>query len=214
MKRFIIFWIIVGFVTLAGCASMSNPWFVNKQRNSRFIPVEMWTGAEWTGEKQLIMTPVNVTFGSRNHKTISGPALWTHPITDETLKVYERINKTKKGVKRQLFTINPNASGLAKVFDERPNMAKRFFSAQAVLFPLGYWLKGEKRTFVFDEFVDGKLLKRTATIHMRRLSFTYEEVKYAMKYDWIMQDDKGNIIFNERFVYGPGKGLMYYKNRL
>jgi hypothetical protein len=49
---------------------------------------------------------------------------------------------------------------------------------------------------------------------MRRLSFTYKEVQYAMKYDWIMTDDQGKELFHERFIYGPRKSLMYFKNRM
>ncbi|MDX2455426.1 hypothetical protein [Desulfosarcina sp.] len=214
MNRYLILWAIVGLVTLQGCASMVSPWMVNKASDSRFIPVEMWTGADWKGERQLAMTPANTTFGARKDKTITGPMPWTHPITGETLQVYERINPSKKGDKRQLFTINPDGSGLAKVYDERPNLPTRFFSSQAVMFPLGHWRKGEKRIFTFDEFVDGKSLKRTVTIHVRRLSFTYKKVKYAIKYDYLMHDDSGRIVFHERFIYGPGKSLMYYKNRL
>lgn len=214
MKRFFILWAIVGLITLQGCASIVSPWMVNKASGSRFIPVEMWTGADWGGGKQLVMAPADSIFGFRGHKEISGPKPWSHPVTGETFQVYERINKTKKGLKRQLFTLNPEGTGLAKVYDERPGMETRLFSSQAVLFPLGRWRAGEKRTFTFDEFVSGKPVKRNATIHVRRLSFTYKGVNYAIKYDYLMHDDKGNIVFHERFIYGPGKSLMYYKNRM
>jgi hypothetical protein len=100
------------------------------------------------------------------------------------------------------------------VFDERPGMPARYFSTNAVLFPLGNWVVGEKRYFDFEEYTAGKTFKRTVLIHMRRLSFTYKEVPYAMKYDWVMTDDQDKELFHERFIYGPGKSLMYYKNRM
>ena len=214
MRRIAIIFMIFGLVTLQGCASMISPWAVNKRADHRFLPVELWTGADWEGEKQLALAPVDFNFGSRGHKSISGPKPWKHPVTGETLQVYERINNTKKGIKRQLFAISENKRGLAKVYDERPNAAPRLFSTQAMMFPLGLWRKGEKQTFTFHEFIDGKPVKRTATIHIRRLSFTYKEVKYALKYDYLMHDNRGIIVFHERFIYGPGKSLMYFKNRL
>ena len=214
MKRIVFLIALIGWTVLLGCASMISPWEMNKRSNTRFIPVEMWTGAEWSGDNQLSMQPAQSMFGSRDHKSITGPKPWTHPITGETLQVYERINKTKRGVKRQLFTISADQRGLAKVYDERPGEPTRLFSTQAVLFPVGKWLKGEKKTFRFDEYVNGKPVPREATIHIRRLSFTYKNVKYALKYDYLMHDDKGDIVFHERFIYGPGQSLMYYKNRL
>lgn len=216
MNRRLIALALIGLMLTLGCASSQQAWenSVDKTAGTRFIPLELWTGGSWTGEQAVSMTPADFTFGKRRHKTIKGPFQWTHPKTGETLWVYERVNETTKGTKRQLFTINPDGTGLAKVFDERPGEATRYFTTNAVLFPLGYWGKGEKRFFTFDEFVDGKKVKRTAMVYMRRLSFTYKKVKYASKYDWILNDEKGNVLFHERFIYGPGKGLMYYKNRL
>ena len=103
---------------------------------------------------------------------------------------------------------------IAIVFDSRTGKKSRYQSDDAVLFPLGWWKKGEKRNYVFHEYANGKKVRRHVTIRMRRLSFTYKGVKHAMKFDWIMKDDRGKTIFHERFIYGPGKSLMYYKNRL
>ena len=214
MKRIFILCIIVGGFSLTGCGTLISPWTVNKLSNSRYIPVEMWTGAAWSGEEQLAMKPVRTIFGSRSHKSITGPKAWTHPISGETLQVYERVNKTTKGIKRQLFTISKDGRGLAKVYDERPNAPTRIFSTQAVIFPVGRWQRGEKKIFQFKEYVGGKTIGRKATIHIRRLSFTYKDVSFAVKYDYLMHDEKGRLVFHERFIYGPGKSLMYYKNRL
>ena len=214
MKRLLLSGVLIGLITLQGCASLVNPYAVHKKSVSRFIPVQMWTGAEWSGEKQLTMAPAQTTFGARNHKTISGPQPWTHPITGKTLQVYERINNTTKGMKRQLFALSDDGRGLAKVYDERPNKPTRLFSTQAVMFPVGKWKRGEKQTFRFDEYVDGRAVQREATIHIRRLAFTYKKIPYAVKYDYLVHDEKGAIVFHERFIYGPGMSLMYYKNRL
>ena len=140
-------WMAIFLVGLYGCASMISPWAINKELDSRFIPVEMWTGGEWSGEKQLAMKPVETVFGSREHKSINGPMAWVHPITGESLQVYERVNDTKKGIKRQLFALSKDKRGLAKVYDERPGSPVRIFSTQAVMFPIGWWRRGIPSTF-------------------------------------------------------------------
>lgn len=215
MVKRVILWII-GLLLLMGCATIGKPWEMaeDKKNGTRFIPIELWSGQKWNGKENLDMRRVNFRFGSRNHKSIQGPMTWNHPVTGQGLKVYERINETSNGTKRQLFTINPDGTGLAKVYDRRPNQNDRYQSDNAALFPLGLWKKGERRHYVFDEFVDGKKLRRKVTLRMRRLSFTYKGVKHAMKYDWLMTDDKGKLIFHERFIYAPEKSLMYFKNRL
>ncbi|MDJ0803963.1 MAG: hypothetical protein QNI97_13895 [Desulfobacterales bacterium] len=216
MKKCLILPMLIILLLFSGCATNQKAWenAIDKQTRSRFIPIELWSGSSWSGEKTLRLEPVDFTFGRRNHKTIRGPFQWTHPKTGEALWVYERINRTKKGDKRQLFTVNPEGTGLAKVFDERPGSPTRYFSTNAVIFPLGNWIIGEKRYFDFDEYTAGKTFKRTVLIHLRRQSFTYKEVKYAMKYDWIMTDDQGQRLFHERFIYGPGESLMYFRNRM
>ncbi len=213
IKRMTVYFILMVF--LSGCASLADPWFnADHSYGGRFIPIELWSGAKWNGQRDLAMAPMNVTFGKRGKKRITGPVDWRHPVTGQNLKVYDRLNKTTKGDKRQLFTLNPDKTGLAKVFDHRPGRKDRYQSDNAVLFPLGLWRKGELRNYRFDEFVNGKKVQRTATIRIRRLSFTYKGVKHAMKFDWILKDAQGQILFHERYIYGPQKGLMYFKDRL
>ncbi len=208
--------IIIALILTTSCATLQSPWqgAENKKSGVRFIPIELWTGEEWDGNMNLEMKPAHFKFGKRNHKLIKGPVQWRHPITGSNLMVYERINETIEGTKRQLFTLNSEKTGLAKVYDKRPGRKVRFQSDNAVLFPLGWWKKGERREYHFVEYVNGKKTKRKATIRMRRLSFTYKDVKHAMKFDWILTDLSGKVIFHERFIYGPGKSLMYFKNRL
>ena len=216
MRQSFIRWmsVVVGAVVLQGCTTLFNPWIVSKYALDRYIPVEMWTGETWSGEDRIVMAPVKATFGSRGQRSINGPFAWTHPVTGEQMQVYERINRTAAGTKRQLFTVNPEQTGLAKVYDERPGMKTRYFSTNAVLFPLGNWRRSEKKDFIFDEYVDGKPVRRTATLHIRRLSFNYKGVPYAIKFDYLMHDDSGALVFHERFIYGPGKRLMYFKDRM
>ncbi len=207
---------ILIFLFLQSCAVVQKPWIEaeNQKAGTRFIPVELWTGERWNGAHELTMWPADFTFGKRNHKRISGPFTWLHPVTNEELNAYQRVNETKKGTKKHLFTINPDRTGLAKIYDNRPVVGERLQSVNAVLFPLGWWKKGERRNFPFFEYVDGRKIERTATIRIRRLSFTYKGIEHALKYDWILKDTTGKILFHERFIFAPEKSLVYFKNRL
>lgn len=215
MKNRIIALLAVSLL-VTGCAASGKVWdrAEKRKQGARFIPIELWTGENWDGDRSLNMDPANSRFGSRRHKSITGPIQWRHPKSGKDMIVYERINETTKGTKRQLFTVNPGATGLAKVFDSRPGGKTRYQSPNAVLFPLGWWKKGERREYVYTEHVDGKKYTRKATLRMRRLSFKYKGIEHAMKYDWIMVDAQGSLIYHERFIYAPGKGLIYFKNRL
>ena len=82
---------------------------------ARFIPIELWTGSEWDGNRELRMTSANLSFGKRGEKRISGPLAWRRPDTGEVIQVYERDNKGKK----QLFALSSRGDGLGRVFDSR-----------------------------------------------------------------------------------------------
>ena len=99
---------------------------------TRFIPVELWTGAPWDGTQEIRMAPAALEFGRRGDKSIKGPTTWNG------IQVYERLNRDKL----QLFAIRDDRTGLGRVFDSRyPQLGCR----GEVKFPLGYWRQGEVR---------------------------------------------------------------------
>ena len=51
----------VMLLVVTGCASLRPV----VEDGVRFIPVELWTGADWDGTKQLRMTPVKTVGGKR-----------------------------------------------------------------------------------------------------------------------------------------------------
>src|SRR5262245_62611349 len=95
-----------------------GPWdsSIDAVSQARFIPVELWTGAEWDGKKELKMSNAETSFGDRLNKDIKGPVEWKHPMTGETLVVYERTNQERDGVKSQLFAMNEEKTGLGRVY--------------------------------------------------------------------------------------------------
>ena len=123
-------------LSLAGVARAED-WSVwqrayDPATRTRFLPVELWTGAPWDGTQEIRMAPAALEFGRRGDKNIKGPTTWNG------IQVYERLNRDKL----QRFTIRDDRTGLGRVFDSRyPQLGCR----GEVKFPLGHWKQGEVR---------------------------------------------------------------------
>ena len=59
----------------SGATADQSPWdsSIDTGTKARFIPVELWTGAEWDGTKELKMSNAETRFGDRLNKDINGP---------------------------------------------------------------------------------------------------------------------------------------------
>jgi hypothetical protein len=164
---------------------------------TRFIPIELWTGSEWDGNRELRMTPANLYFGKRGEKRISGPVAWTRPGTGEAIQVYERNNKGKK----QLFVLSSRGDGLGRVFDSR--YARD--CVDEVKFPLGLWRDGETR--VFDVSCDGGKLRRKIELTIEKLDFNHDGVPHSLQFHWVVDGGKGYGT-DMHYTYSPGRGLV------
>jgi len=164
---------------------------------TRFIPVELWTGAEWDGTTELRLNRAHLAFGQRGEKRITGPVQWTRPGTGETIPVYERNNRGKK----QLFALSSRADGLGRVYDSRYDRD----CVDEVKFPLGLWKDGEKR--VFDVSCNGGRLRRTIELTIERLDFEHEGTPHSLQFHWVVDGGRGRGT-NMHYVYSPGKGLV------
>jgi hypothetical protein len=163
---------------------------------TRFIPVELWTGGEWDGSRELRMTPASLSFGKRGEKSIRGPVEWKRPSSGETIQVYERDNKGKK----QLFALSSRGDGLGRVFDSRYGRD----CVDEVKFPLGIWKENETRTF--DVSCNNGTLRRKIELTIEKLEFTYEGVPHSLQFHWVVDGGKGRGT-DMRYIYSPGRGL-------
>ncbi|WP_193368177.1 hypothetical protein [Pelagibius marinus] len=186
---------------LGACAMQREP-------ETREIGLDLWTGDPAVAGVSL--PQVQAAHGTR---TITGPKAWADPKTGQTVQVYERSNAETAGVKTQYFMRRPDGQALGRVYDSRPGRADRYFVNDA-FFPLGTWGRGESRTFQAIEYTEEGPQTRIISIKIRRLDFTYRDVPHSLRYDWIMSDDQGNVLYNERYVYSPGKGFASFDNRL
>jgi hypothetical protein len=97
----------IGFTVLASTsarAADSNVWetSINPQTKERYIPVELWTGADWDGKRELKMAPVDGTYRHRTSPTTSkGPR-------NGNTESLDRTQSSTKGSIRARTTTNPN----------------------------------------------------------------------------------------------------------
>ncbi len=194
---------------LAWSADMSH-WqaSIDTARKERFIPVELWNGGQWDGKRDLAMNSID---GSYSHRRtvfhIKGPMDWKHPETGETYRVYERLNPGA-GLKKQLFAINPEKSGLGRVYDARPGLGLRTLTG-GLKFPLGLWKEGETRKFVYRHFADSGVSMRMETLTLRRIDFVYQGTPHCIDFDWTMTDADGpNTYDRDNYIYCPGKSMV------
>ena len=175
---------------------------------ARFIPVELWTGAEWDGRKELNMSKAELRFGDRLNKDIKGPMEWKHPMTGETLVVYERINQERDGIKSQLFAMNQEKTGLGRVYDSRTEFGVRTFSG-GLKFPLGYWQQGETKQVVETRYEGSRVDSRIESITIKQLDFTYQGSPPCLEFEWIYKESRrAKIIDHQTYTYCPNKGMV------
>jgi len=163
----------------------------------RFIPVELWTGAEWDGAHVIKMSKAELSFGNRGAKGISGPFEWTRPATGEKLLVYERTNRDKG----QLFTLTNDGTGLGRVYDSRYDRD----CVNEVKFPLGYWKQGETR--VYSVNCNGGKLVRPLKVTIKDLDFVYKGIPHSLRFHWLIDEGRGRGT-DMIYTYSPGRGLV------
>jgi len=193
-------------------AAESNVWeaSINPQTKERYIPVELWAGAEWDGKRELKMPPVDGTYRHRTSTYyIKGPTDWKHPVTGQTAPVYERINpdKNRSEDKTQLFTINQDQTGLGRLFDGRPGRDTRTYSG-GLKFPLGLWKEGESKSFTYKVW-DTSVTERVETITVQRIDFSYQGTPHCLEIYWSAADRTGRKTYDRHtYIYCPGKSMV------
>ena len=168
----------------------------------RFIPLELFTGAEIRSDNEIKFTKANLVFGDKKRKKITGPEDWEHPNTGEKLKVYKRTRKGKSGLKTQLFTITNDGQCIGRVWDSR--RGGRVIK-NGCKFPLGVWKEGETRTFL------GSSGGKTRKIELKILKLGKKQ-KDSVKFNWKLYDGSGKLMDNNDYTFSPGKAMSGLKD--
>ncbi|MCH2056415.1 MAG: hypothetical protein MK214_07340 [Thalassotalea sp.] len=145
----------------SAAADQANVW--NKANNAetkqRFIPVELFTGAQWDGKHELTMKEAQTTACYKviirdrpcDPVKLSGPMLTESNNTQtdwvgEQIPYYLRTFSIRGEKVESHFTINNSRDGMVRIFDKRKRWGTRLYDGLGSKFPLGYWKQGEVRT--------------------------------------------------------------------
>lgn len=158
---------------------------------TRFIPVELWTGAPWDGTQEIRMAPAALTFGRRGEKTIKGPTIWSG------IEVYERLDEGKL----QRFALRDDRTGLGRVYDSR---SRDLGCRSEVKFPLGRWKQGEVREYELPCWRGNEALKVT----IEEIDFVYNGVPHSLRFHWLFRGGRGRGT-DMHYVYSPLRGLVH-----
>ena len=194
----------------APAVALDNAWdsSTNPATKERYIPVELWAGAEWDGKKELKMPKVDGTYRHRKATyQIKDPMEWEHPTMGRKFLVYERINPGKDGTKWQLFTINEDQNGLGRLYDGRPGRDGRL-SSGGLKFPLGLWKEGETRKFTYQVW-QSKEAERVESITIQQINFVFEGNWHCLEFYWAATSRSGGTIYDRQtYTYCPGKSMV------
>jgi len=166
---------------------------------TRFIPVELFTGTEWDGQRIIRMAPAKLEFGQRGQKSLSGPMDWVPPGASAPIQVYERMNRDK----RQLFALREDQTGLGRVLDSR---YARYDCVGEIKFPLGFWKQGEVRDYQVA-CRGGKEL-RPLKVTIENIDFSYGGVPHSLRFHWLYMEGRGRAT-DMRYTYSPLHGLVH-----
>lgn len=184
--------------------------------NSWFIPYELWSGAEFSGDKQASKNhQVNnsTQFAYREDKPsklrtvdIKGAVPWINIKTSENNNIYIRTEHKRDYKKIEYFTFND--IGIGRVFDNKGyqyglTKSDRYFIGKHIKFPAGYgWKLNEPRTLYGE--VNG--IERTTTINIKKLGFNKKtELEYII-FDWVLNTKVPEKI---EYKYSKDIGLIY-----
>ena len=168
MKK--IFYIIIFFSLISASSA-----------NERFIPLELFTGGEIRNDTEIKFTSADTTFGEKRRKKIVGPIDWRAPGSKEIIKVYKRTQKNREGrvKKTQLFTVTNDGQCMGRVYYQR--RSGTIYIKIGCKFPLGFWKKGETRTFSVTD-------RGPRTVELKILKLGKKPTS-CVKFNWKLFDD-------------------------
>ena len=190
---------------LLGIVVLYLLWVIPVSANERFIPLELFTGGEIRDDIEIRFTPADKIFGEKRRKKIVGPIEWKYPGTDEIIKVYKRTQKNKQGKikKKQLFTVTNDGQCIGRVYDQRKSGTK--YIKNGCKFPLGFWKKGETRTFSVTD-------RGSRTVELKILKLGKKPTD-CVKYNWKLFDTRGNKLADNDYKFCKNKAMTSLKIR-
>lgn len=187
----------------------------NNSTKERFIPVELFTGANWDGKHELTLKKASTSATACD--PVTGKRFTTYDITgpfkternDTKIKwagnkisYYRRTYSTQRaGDVESLFTINNSKDGLVRIYDKRKRWGARTYDGLGSKFPLGYWKQGEVRTY------PSRIPTRIEIIEL-------DGPNHCLTFRWTFGSGKGRNSDNI-YTYCPDSGFtnVHHNNR-
>jgi len=199
------FWSFAGFVT---AEKINLDKADQASGNVRFIPVELFTGAEWDGTHQLTFKEVSTSTSAcaadiGKHCTtykITGPFKTERNDTKiewagDEVSYYLRTFRTRnRGEVESFFTINNSRDGLVRIYDKRKQWGARAYSGLGSKFPLGSWKQGEVRTYPSRRATRIEIVELDGPNHCLTFRWTVGKAPFSRNSD-------------NNYTFCPGVGL-------
>ena len=169
-----------------------NPWHIanlyNCATRELFIPYQLWTGANWNGDKDApCMHPIDNTNilerptndYARGEVVIKGPIEWHNPFNDTTIQVWERYRPHRNASKYYAC----HKRGIGAIHNpKKPNEQYVEGLCQA---PAGHgWMIGKRRTCI-KVTLEIMHVTLDANMHLSSLKVKYwwrDKLRYAQTY--------------------------------
>jgi hypothetical protein len=206
MKRALAGLLLCGFVFPAYADVWADS--VEPNTRARFIPLELWAGTEWNGDRSITPRPASTMFGARGEMTIDGPREWVHPRTGKRLMVYDRRRSGRSSNKHQLFALRDDGAGLGRVYEGRGD----YTLEGEVKFPLGEWREGESRAFDIYTWRDGGDKIRRSVVTIVNLDHAYRGTDHCLTYRWQLLTERDTPTDDKTYIYCPGQGMVEPEN--
>ncbi len=197
------FWSCAGFATEKKVDQDNAD---NSATMSRFIPVELFTGAKWDGKHELRLQEVSTTacasvIGSKrpcDKYDITGPFKTETNNTKiewagDQVSYYRRAFINRGGPVESFFTINNSKDGLVRIYDKRAQWGERTYKGLGSKFPLGYWKQGEVRTYASDRPTKIEIIELDGPDH-------------CLTFRWVIGRGKGRNSDNN-YTFCPDRGF-------
>lgn len=210
MRKAIPYFVLSAFVFAGEAIAGDANCVPDPNVTERFIPVELLTGSEWDGAKEINLPNVDRAYpvddyssgGIYNYNvTLKGPIDWRHPDAGRNMKIYERVVGVSGANER--FAVRSDKKAAGRVTDSRTPVT---WDTEAK-FPLGNWEQGEKRNFTHDFHVRGRIVDGETDIEIEKISCNYKGVKNSLQYRW-KSYRRGSLSGDYSYIYGPNKGMM------
>lgn len=214
MKPFVLAFLFVSTtVSTSVLAEGETPWdkAYNPDTKQRFIPVELFTGAIWSGKHELHMheatTSACYTVIGRNRPCdpaeISGPFKTPDNTTQiqwvgDQVPYYVRTFSIRGEPVESHFTINNSRDGMVRIFDKRKRWGERTYDGLGSKFPLGYWKQGEVRVYPS---------KRPTKIENLELNGP----DHCLTFRWVVGDGTKRNQDNN-YTFCPNRGFTAYES--